>query len=174
MSWPSRSRTTRIGGAIDRFLSGRNNTSYAPLVYSRLGDLYVEKERYQDAASVYRAYAAREPNSEYSPDLSMQAIEAYRKGGFTELVLEGKHEYVELYNYGTRSGRAATGLTTRRSSRNSRPTSRTSPPISTPRAEVEEVRGVPRGGEVVSRLSQIIPGRTGFPGTNYLLSETLF
>jgi tetratricopeptide (TPR) repeat protein len=31
----------------------------------------------------------------------MQAIEAYRKGGFTELVLEGKREYVALYNYGT-------------------------------------------------------------------------
>ncbi len=31
----------------------------------------------------------------------MQAIDAYRKGGFTALVLEGKREYVALYNYGT-------------------------------------------------------------------------
>ena len=82
-------------------LSAHNNPAYAPVVYSRLGDLYVEKERFQDAAAVYRAYATREPNSEYSPGLSMQAIEAYRKGGFTELVLEGKREYVALYNYGT-------------------------------------------------------------------------
>ncbi|HET7811992.1 MAG TPA: tetratricopeptide repeat protein [Steroidobacteraceae bacterium] len=87
--------------AIDRFLQSRNNPAYAPVVYSRLGDLYVEKERFQDAAAVYRAFATREPNSEYSPGLSMQAIEAYRKGGFTELVLEGKREYVALYNYGT-------------------------------------------------------------------------
>ena len=87
--------------AIDRFLSGRSNPAYAPIVYSRLGDLYVEKERFQDAAAVYRAFATREPNSEFSPGLSMQAIEAYRKGGFTELVLEGKREYVALYNYGT-------------------------------------------------------------------------
>jgi tetratricopeptide (TPR) repeat protein len=87
--------------AIDRFLSAHNNPAYAPIVYSRLGDLYVEKERFQDAAAVYRAYATREPNSEYSPGLSMQAIEAYRKGGFTQLVLEGKREYVALYNYGT-------------------------------------------------------------------------
>jgi tetratricopeptide (TPR) repeat protein len=87
--------------AIDRFLSAHDNPAYAPIVYSRLGDLYVEKERFQDAASVYRAYATREPNSEYSPGLSMQAIEAYRKGGFTQLVLEGKREYVALYNYGT-------------------------------------------------------------------------
>ena len=88
-------------GAIDKFLSTHNNPAYAPIVYSRLGDLYVEKERFQDAAAVYRAYATREPNSEFSPGLSMQAIDAYRKGGFTELVLEGKREYVALYNYGT-------------------------------------------------------------------------
>jgi tetratricopeptide (TPR) repeat protein len=87
--------------AIDRFLAGHNNPAYAPIIYSRLGDLYVEKERFQDAAAVYRAYATREPNSEFSPGLSMQAIEAYRKGGFTQLVLEGKREYVALYNYGT-------------------------------------------------------------------------
>jgi tetratricopeptide (TPR) repeat protein len=87
--------------AIDRFLTTRNNPAYAPMLYSRLGDLYVEKERFQDAAAVYRAFSTREPNSEYAPGLSMQAIEAYRKGGFTELVLEGKREYVALYNYGT-------------------------------------------------------------------------
>jgi tetratricopeptide (TPR) repeat protein len=88
-------------GAIDKFLSSRSNPAYAPVLYSRLGDLYVEKERFQDAATVYRAFATRDPNSEYSPGLSMQAIEAYRKGGFTELVLDGKREYVALYNYGT-------------------------------------------------------------------------
>src|SRR5688572_7117756 len=87
--------------AMERFISGHGNPAYAPVIYSRLGDLYVEKERFQDAAAVYRAYATREPNSEFSPGLSMQAIEAYRKGGFTELVLEGKREYVALYNYGT-------------------------------------------------------------------------
>jgi len=88
-------------GAIDKFLSAHNNPAYAPVIYSRLGDLYVEKERFQDAAAVYRAFATREPNNEFSPGLSMQAIDAYRKGGFTELVLEGKREYVALYNYGT-------------------------------------------------------------------------
>jgi tetratricopeptide (TPR) repeat protein len=87
--------------AMEKFISGHNNPAYAPIVYSRLGDLYVEKERYQDAAAVYRAFATREPNSEFSPGLSQQAIDAYRKGGFTQLVLEGKREYVALYNYGT-------------------------------------------------------------------------
>jgi tetratricopeptide (TPR) repeat protein len=87
--------------ALENFLERRGNPAYAPVVYSRLGDLFVEKERFQDAAAVYRAYATREPNSEFSPGLSQQAIDAYKKGGFTQLVLDGKREYVALYNYGT-------------------------------------------------------------------------
>jgi len=88
--------------SLDTFLNKRGkNTPYAHLLYSGLGDLYVEKQRYQDAASAYRAYVARDPNSDYAPNLAMQGIEAYRKGGFTQLVLDGKHEYVERYNFGT-------------------------------------------------------------------------
>jgi cellulose synthase operon protein C len=85
--------------SIDAFMSKAGNPPYSHLLYSRLGDLYVDKQRYQDAATVYRAYVAREPNSDYSPSLTMQAIEAYRKGGFSQLVLEGKQEYVERYNF---------------------------------------------------------------------------
>ena len=61
----------------------------------------MEKQRFQDAATTYRAYVARDPNSDYAPNLAMQGIEAYSKGGFTQLVLDGKHEYVERYNFGT-------------------------------------------------------------------------
>ncbi|HMA11337.1 MAG TPA: tetratricopeptide repeat protein [Steroidobacteraceae bacterium] len=86
---------------LNRFVTGLGSPPYSPLLYARLGDLYVEKQRYQDAASAYRAFVAREPNNEYSPTLSTQAIEAYRKGGFAQLVLDGKREYVENYNLGT-------------------------------------------------------------------------
>ena len=84
---------------LDKFVAKRKSMPYAWLLYSRLGDLLVDKERYQDAASTYRAFATRDPNSEYSPGLSMQAIEAYRKGGFNQLVLDGKREYVEHYRF---------------------------------------------------------------------------
>lgn len=88
--------------SLDAFLNKRGKpTPYSHLLYSGLGDLYVEKQRYQDAAATYRAYVARDPNSDYAPNLAMQGIEAYNKGGFTQLVIEGKHEYVERYNFGT-------------------------------------------------------------------------
>jgi cellulose synthase operon protein C len=86
---------------LNRFIDKLGSPPYSALLYSRLGDLYVDKQRYQDGAAAYRAFVAREPNNEFSPGLSTQAIEAYRKGGFANLVLEGKREYVENYNLGT-------------------------------------------------------------------------
>ena len=85
--------------SVDSFLAGRGNPAYAYLLYSRLGDLYVEKQRYQDAAGAYRAFVGRDAQNVHAPDLAMQAIEAYTKGGFTELVIDGKREYAENYDF---------------------------------------------------------------------------
>jgi hypothetical protein len=61
----------------------------------------MEKERYTDAADSYRAFISQDRNNEKSPLLEMQAIEAYQKGGFPQLVLQGKKEFVENYSFGT-------------------------------------------------------------------------
>jgi cellulose synthase operon protein C len=74
---------------------------YSYLLYARLGDLYMEKERYTDAADSYRAFVSQDRNNEKAPLLETQAIEAYQKGGFPQLVLQGKKEFVENYNFGT-------------------------------------------------------------------------
>jgi tetratricopeptide (TPR) repeat protein len=70
-------------------------------MYARLGDLYMEKERFTDAADSYRAFVSQDRNNEKAPLLEMQAIEAYSKGGFPQLVLQGKKEFVENYSFGT-------------------------------------------------------------------------
>ena len=85
--------------SLDQFVAKRGEPPYSYLLYSRLGDLYVEKQRYQDAADAYRAFVARNPADENAPILAMQAIEAYRKGGFDQLVLEGKRDYIERYTF---------------------------------------------------------------------------
>jgi tetratricopeptide (TPR) repeat protein len=87
--------------SIDAFLKKRGDTPYSYLLYSRLGNFYVDKQRYQDAAVTYLAYVKRDPNSDNAPNLAMQAIDAYNKGGFADLVLQGKHEFVERYNFGS-------------------------------------------------------------------------
>jgi tetratricopeptide (TPR) repeat protein len=80
---------------------GRPPRRYLYLMYARLGDLYMEKERYTDAADSYRAFVSQDRNNEKAPLLEMQAIEAYSKGGFPQLVLQGKKEFVENYSFGT-------------------------------------------------------------------------
>jgi cellulose synthase operon protein C len=92
--------------SIDGFVkhrtpSGRQPRPYSYLLYARLGDLYIEKERYTDAADSYRAFVLEDRNNEKAPLLEMQAIEAYQKGGFPQLVLQGKKEFVENYSFGT-------------------------------------------------------------------------
>jgi tetratricopeptide (TPR) repeat protein len=85
--------------SLDQYVAKAGQKPYSYLLYSRLGDLYVDKQRFQDAATTYRAYVQRDPYSDHAPNLAMQAIEAYRKGGFSQLVLDGKHEYVQNYNF---------------------------------------------------------------------------
>jgi tetratricopeptide (TPR) repeat protein len=86
---------------LDRFVARRGETPYGYMLYSELGDLYVSKERYTDAADTYRAFVDRNPDHERAPLLQMRAIEAYRKGGFAQLVLDGKKEFVERYRLGS-------------------------------------------------------------------------
>jgi cellulose synthase operon protein C len=86
---------------IDGFVKHRKPRPYSYLLYARLGDLYIEKERFTDAADSYRAFVSQDRNNEKAPLLEMQAIEAYQKGGFPQLVLQGKKEFVENYSFGT-------------------------------------------------------------------------
>jgi tetratricopeptide (TPR) repeat protein len=85
--------------SLDDFAAHHGRLPYAYLLYTRLGDLYVDKQRYQDAAATYRAFVSRDPVDEHAPGLTNAAIEAYRKGGFADLVLDGKLEYVQRYGF---------------------------------------------------------------------------
>lgn len=87
--------------SLDAFLKTRGDPVYAHLLYENLGNLYIEKERYQDAALAYEAFAKRRPDDRFAPSLQMRTIEAYQKGGFASLVLEGKQAFVERYAFGS-------------------------------------------------------------------------
>lgn len=87
--------------SIDEFVAARGMPPYSYLLYANLGDLYITKERYQDAAQTYEAFVKRDPIDANAPLLQVRAIEAYRKGGFASLVLTGKQNFVERYGFGT-------------------------------------------------------------------------
>ena len=79
----------------------RQRSVYAHMLYEGLGNLYITKERFQDAAPAFEAWAKRRPDDRYAPSLQMRTIEAYQKGGFASLVLEGKQAFVERYAFGS-------------------------------------------------------------------------
>lgn len=87
--------------SLDALLKTRGDPLYAHMLYNSLGDLYLEKERYQDAAKAFEAFAKRRPGDRYAPSLQVRAIEAYQKGGFGSLVLAGKQAFVERYAFGS-------------------------------------------------------------------------
>jgi len=83
--------------SITEYMDSRPAAQYAWLMYESLGELYIEKERYTDAAMVYEAFAADYPLHREAPLFQAESIEAYRKGNFPSLVVEGKQRYVETY-----------------------------------------------------------------------------
>jgi TolA-binding protein len=83
--------------SIDEFLDQRGHPSFSYVIYSNLGDLYLEKERFVDAAEAYEAFVEQDPFHPKSPILQVQVIEAYKRGGFPSLVLEGKKGFIERY-----------------------------------------------------------------------------
>ncbi len=87
---------TTLNALLDR----HGEPPYAHLLYESLGNLYMEKERYQDAAQAFDAFASRHPDDRFAPSLQVRSIEAYQKGGFASLVLEGKRAFVERYAFG--------------------------------------------------------------------------
>jgi TolA-binding protein len=87
--------------AISKHFKSTGSRPYAYIVYTKLGDLYLEQERYQDAADAYHAFVELEPRHAKAPLLQAEVIEAYKQGGFADLVLEAKRDFVEVYGPGS-------------------------------------------------------------------------
>jgi len=166
--------------SLDEFVNKRGEAPYTHLLYSGLGDLYVEKQRYQDAATTYRAYVARNPNSDYAPRLATQGIEAYGKGGFSELVLEGKHEYVERYHFGSAfwqgRERAQYPQVVQELKTNLKDvaTHFHATAQKSKRSEAEKIQELQEAARWYRDYLQSFPDDPDSAATNYLLAETLF
>ena len=83
--------------SIDEFMRQNGQPAYAYIIYMNLGDLYLDKQRFVDAAETYEAFVGQDPYHPKAPLLQVEVIEAYKQGGFPTLVLEGKKGFVERY-----------------------------------------------------------------------------
>jgi tetratricopeptide (TPR) repeat protein len=88
-----------IGGpqSVTEYFAAKGQRSYEDRIYSRLGEFYFEKLRYQDAASSYQAFIDLYPVHRSSPQFNMRVVEIYDAGGFPQLVLESKKDFARNY-----------------------------------------------------------------------------
>lgn len=88
-----------LGGAeaIVDFFEKAGPRAYEAGVYSHLGEHYLEKRRYNDAAQTYNSFVERNSLHKVAPYFNIRVIEIYLKGGFPKLVIEAKKQYSITY-----------------------------------------------------------------------------
>ncbi len=84
-------------GAVREYFSTFGNRSYEDRVYGNLGEHYLAKLRYDDAAKTYKAFVSLYPFHRAAPRFSMRVVETFTQGGFPQLVLESKREFASKY-----------------------------------------------------------------------------
>ena len=71
--------------------------SYEYLVFSRLAEHYMAKERYEDTAKTYYSYIENNPEDARAPDLFVKMVDAYQAGNFPTQVSNEKEKFIIRY-----------------------------------------------------------------------------
>jgi tetratricopeptide (TPR) repeat protein len=80
------------------YFDSHGTRHYEHIIYDNLGLLYLQKERYNDAAQTFQAFVIQNPIHRLAPGFQMRVIETYQQGKFPTLVLESKKALVDQYN----------------------------------------------------------------------------
>lgn len=90
---------SELGGpeTITAFFETQGPRPYEHRVYRELGEFFLDKLRYADAAQTYQRFMARYPTHAMSPRFGMRVVEIYEAGDFPRLVLESKRAFAEDY-----------------------------------------------------------------------------
>ncbi len=83
--------------ALSTYFDRHGGRPYEALIYNRVGDFYLEQERFSDAASIFEAYVVRHPRDRQAPRMQLRVVEAYRKGGFPSLVRRARRDFAERF-----------------------------------------------------------------------------
>jgi tetratricopeptide (TPR) repeat protein len=90
---------SQLDGAetVREWFAKNGHRDYEADVYRSLGDVYLQQERFRDAAVSFDTFVNVYPESPLAPEFSSRNIQAYEKGGFPTLVLPAKEKFVERY-----------------------------------------------------------------------------
>ncbi|HHC72962.1 MAG TPA: tetratricopeptide repeat protein [Thiotrichales bacterium] len=87
--------------ALGRLMEEIGERPWGWRLYRRLGDLYLEQERFTDAAETFHAFVVAYPLKIEAPRFQAAVIDAYGRGGFPTLQLAAKAELVERFGAAT-------------------------------------------------------------------------
>ena len=90
---------SNLGGAevVSEYFAANGARSYEDRIYGNLGEFYLSKLRYNDAAAVYGSFVELNPFHRVAPRFSMRIVEVYEEGGFPLLVVESKKDFATKY-----------------------------------------------------------------------------
>lgn len=90
---------SNLGGpeVIGEYFGEFGHRPYEDHAYRYLGEFYLSKQRYQDAATVYQDFVRLYPFHATSPDFSLRTIGIYETGGFPQLVVDAKRDFATRY-----------------------------------------------------------------------------
>ncbi len=85
------------GPAVNQYFVSHTEPRFYPLIYNALGEMFLDKRRFTDAAGAFAAFIERHPRHPSSPQFQARVIDVYRDGGFNDLVVREKERYVNTY-----------------------------------------------------------------------------
>jgi len=82
---------------VQEFFTRYPHRGYEDQIYDRLAKFYLEKKRYADAVKTYRTYVQVYPWHVSSPFYLREVIKVYEEGGFGQLALDARKDFVQRY-----------------------------------------------------------------------------
>ncbi len=83
---------------ISKYFNENGKRDYEPLLYLKLGELYLGKNRIIDGSDLFLAYTKQYPFSPHTPYFHQRAIETFQQAGYSDLVLKEKIAFVNRYD----------------------------------------------------------------------------
>ncbi len=83
--------------SIGDYFNKWGNRNYEYVLYKKLAEFYESKQRFLDAADAYATFGRLAPTSRHTPVYMAARIEDLEKGGFVEMAIKAKEEFVTRF-----------------------------------------------------------------------------
>lgn len=83
--------------SVDAYFRKAGQKSYMTDIYMHLGQTYLAKRMYRNAAETFDYFVTRHPFSARAPEFSSATIKAFQDGGFPSEVLPAKENFIKRY-----------------------------------------------------------------------------